>query len=108
VRAELTIAADLGIGMYVSAVTLTEVLRGHRRDAGIHRLLTGVEAESVTPLLGRAAGELLGQTRSSQAIDAIVAVTAQRLGVRVRLVTSDPVDLETLTAEMDDVTVVAI
>jgi predicted nucleic acid-binding protein len=108
VRAELTVAAQMGVGVHVSAVTLAEVLRGHPRDASVHRLLTAVSPGSLTPPLGRAAGELLGQTGRRDTVDAIVAVTAEHLGVPVRLLTGDPGDLRALTSEMDDVTVVAI
>jgi predicted nucleic acid-binding protein len=108
VRAELTIAEQLGVDVHASAVTLAEVLRGHRRDAGIHRLLAGVVTKSVTPTLGRAAGELLGRTKRDDTVDAIVAVTADGLGIPVRLLTGDPADLRALTAEMDYVTIVAI
>jgi hypothetical protein len=46
--------------------------------------------------------------RRDDTVDAIVAVTAQTLGSRVRLLTGDPDDLEALTADMANVTVVPI
>jgi len=108
VRAELAVAEQVGAGVHVSTVTLAEVLRGHRRDARVHRLLAGVEQEPVTPEAGRAAGEVLGRTGRNDTIDAIVAVTAGGLGRRVRLLTGDPRDLGALTAGMTGVTVVPI
>jgi predicted nucleic acid-binding protein len=108
VRAELAVAEQLGAQVHVSAVTLTEVLRGHHRDARVHALLSGFKREHVTPELGRAAGELLGRTARDDTIDAIVAVTAQSVGRRVRLLTGDPADLRELTADMSDVTIVPI
>jgi predicted nucleic acid-binding protein len=108
VRAELTLAEKLGVDVHVSSVTLTESLRGHPRDARIHAVLAGTDQEPVTPQLGRAAGELLGQTNRNDTIDAIVAVTAEKLGTRVRLLTGDPDDLEVLTADMANVTVIPI
>jgi hypothetical protein len=108
VRAELTLAEQLGVEAHVSGVTLTETLRGHPRDARIHAVLAGIGQEPVTPELGRTAGELLGRTRRDDTIDAIVAVTAQTLGNRVRLLTGDPDDLEALTSDMANVTVVPI
>jgi predicted nucleic acid-binding protein len=108
VRAELAVAEQLGAHIHVSAVTLTEVLRGHPRDARVHTLLSGFQREPVTPEFGRAAGELLGRTARDDTIDAIVAVTAQSVGRRVRLLTGDPADLRELTADMSDVTVVPI
>jgi predicted nucleic acid-binding protein len=108
VRAELTLAEQLGVDVHVSSVTLTESLRGHRRDARIHAVLAGTDQEPVTPQLGRSAGELLGRTNRHDTIDAIVAVTAETLGTRVRLLTGDPDDLEALTADMANVTVIPI
>jgi hypothetical protein len=92
----------------VSSVTLTEVLRGHPRDARVHALLGGIERDPVTPEMGRAAGELLGRADRDDTVDAIVAVTADEAGRHVRLLTGDPVDLRALTADMPNVTVVPI
>lgn len=108
VRAELSLAEQLGVDVYVSSVTLSETLRGHRRDARIHAVLAGTYQKPVTPELGRAAGELLGQISRNDTVDAIVAVTAASLGSKVRLLTGDPEDLTVLTADMANVTVVSI
>lgn len=108
VRAELILAERLGANVHVSAVTLAETLRGGPRDARVHSLLKGVVQRPVTPELGRTAGELLGRTGRADTVDAIVAATANGLGQRVRILTSDPRDLRALTAEMDAVTVVAV
>ena len=108
VRAELTLAERLGASVHVSSVSLAEVLRGHARDARVHALLSAVEKESVTPELGRAAGELLGRTRRDDTIDAIVAVTAEALARPSRLLTGDAGDLRALAADMRDVTVVPV
>lgn len=108
VRAELSLAEQLGVRVHVSSVTLTEVLRGHRRDARVHALLAGVDQDSITPEIGRAAGELLGQTGRHDTIDAIIAVTARRAGNRVRLLTGDPDDLSALAEQMVGVIVVPI
>ena len=107
IRAELSLAEELGVEVYVSSVTLTETLRGHRRDARIHAVLAGTDQKPVTPQLGRAAGELLGTNRDDT-VDAIVAVTAQALGAQVRLLTGDPSDLNALAADMANVVVVPI
>ncbi len=108
IRAELSLAEQLGVDVYVSSVTLTETLRGHGRDARVHAVLAGTDQQAVTPQLGRSAGELLGQTNRQDTVDAIVAVTAATLGSRVRLLTGDPDDLNALTADMPNVTVVPI
>lgn len=107
-RAELSVAEQLGVEVHVSSVTLAEVLRGHARDARVHALLAGVEHDPVTPKLGRTAGELLGHTQRDDTVDAIVAVTADGLDKPVRLLTGDPVDLRALTSDMPGVTVIAI
>jgi predicted nucleic acid-binding protein len=107
VRAELALAEQLGVEVHLSSVTLAETLRGHPRDARVHALLTGTNQDSVTPQLGRLAGELLGRTNRDDTIDAIVAVTAEVLG-RVRLLTGDPDDLNALTTDMPNVTVISI
>lgn len=83
----------------VSAITLTEVLRGGSRDASLHRVLSRIVLAPVTPELGRAAGELLGATGLSGhrcAIDAVVAVTAVESARPVVLLTSDPDDMNRL------------
>lgn len=108
VRAELTVAEQMGTRVHVSSVTLAEVLRGQRRDARVHSLLSAVEKVPVTPDLGRAAGELLGRTGRDDTVDAVVAVTAQSVGRLVRLLTGDPADLRALTTDMPAVTVVPI
>ena len=108
IRAELSLAEQLGVDVYVSSVTLPETLRGHGSDARVHAVLAGTDQQAVTPQLGRSAGELLGQTNRQDTIDAIVAVTAATLGSRVRLLTGDPDDLNVLTADMPNVTVVPI
>lgn len=108
VRAELSLAEQLGVEVYVSSVTLTETLRGHRRDARIHAVLAGTDQLPVTPQLGRAAGDLLGRTRRGDTVDALVAATAEALGGRVRLLTGDPDHLNALTADMGNVTVVPV
>ena len=86
----------------VSAVTLTEVLRGGPRDVSVHRVLSRVVVTSVTPDLGRIAGELLGAAGMSGhrcAIDAVVAATALQQARPVVLLTSDPDDLSRLVEE---------
>jgi predicted nucleic acid-binding protein len=108
IRAELTLARQLGATVHVSAVTLTETLRGSPRDARIHALLKAIRKEPVTPEQGRAAGELLGKTRRAETVDAIVAVTAAGLGRNVRILTGDVDDLTALTADMKNVSVVPI
>lgn len=108
IRAELSLAEELGVEVHVSSVTLTETLRGHRRDARVHAILAGANLVPVTPQFGRAAGELLGRVSRNDTVDSIVAVTADTLGARVRLLTGDPDDMNALTSAMANVTVVPV
>jgi predicted nucleic acid-binding protein len=88
----------------VSAITLTEVLRGVARDAAVHRVLARLTVLPVTPEVARTAGELLGATGMSGhscAIDAVVAATALQQARPVVLFTSDPDDLSRLVEEPD-------
>ncbi|MDQ3679744.1 MAG: PIN domain-containing protein [Actinomycetota bacterium] len=90
----------------VSAATLAEVLRGGPRDAPAHRVLGRVTKLAVSPDHGRRAGELLGSTGLAEAtVDALVAATALEQAGPVLVLTSDPMDLRTLTASRRDVSV---
>jgi predicted nucleic acid-binding protein len=83
----------------ISAITLTEVLRGGPRDARMHRVLARINVVPVSAEIARRAGELLGATGLSGhrcAIDAVVAATALEVGRPVVLLTSDPDDLSRL------------
>jgi hypothetical protein len=86
----------------VSAITLTEVLRGDPRDVPVHRVLSRITVQPVSAELARRAGELLGTTGLSGhrcAIDAVVAATVLDLPRPVILLTSDPDDLSRLVEE---------
>ena len=101
-RAFLATAWERGARVVVSAITLTEVLRGGHRDAPVHRVLSRIVVQPVSPALGRLAGELLGTTGLSGhrcAIDAVVAATALDLPRPVVILTSDPDDLTRLVEE---------
>jgi len=101
-RAYLASALTRRARVVVSAITLTEVLRGGPRDAPVHRVLSRIAAVPVSPDTARWAGELLGATGLSGhrcAIDAVVAVTALSSPRPIVLLTSDPGDLGRLVAE---------
>ncbi|WP_059010997.1 type II toxin-antitoxin system VapC family toxin [Streptomyces specialis] len=102
VRAYVETAHQRRARVVVSAITLTEVLRGGPRDATVHRVLARLVTLPVTPELARAAGELLGATGLSGhrcAIDSVVAATALGAPRPVLLLTSDPDDLDRLVEE---------
>ena len=85
-----------GVDLFVAAATLTEVLRGHPRDALIHRLLQSLKVRVIDEDLGRAAGERIGRTkvRGNATLDALVAEVASSL----------PRPVAVLTADYDDIT----
>jgi predicted nucleic acid-binding protein len=102
VRGYLDGARARGARVAVSAVTLTEALRGGPRDAAVHRVLARITIVPVTAAIARRAGELLGTTGLSGhrcAIDAVVAATALNLERPVVLLSSDPDDMNQLVEE---------
>ena len=81
-RGYLDSARTRGARVAVSAITLTETLRGGPRDAAVYRVLSRITVVPVSPEIARRAGELLGETGLSGhrcAIDAIVVATALEL-----------------------------
>ncbi|MGO9296688.1 MAG: PIN domain-containing protein [Streptosporangiaceae bacterium] len=101
-RAHLDTARARRARVAVSAITLTEALRGGARDAAVHRVLSRITVVPVTAEIARRAGELLGATGLSGhrcAIDAVVAATALELERPVVLLTSGPDDLSRLVEE---------
>jgi predicted nucleic acid-binding protein len=100
-RSYLATALARRARVIVSAITLTEVLRGGPRDAPIHQVLSRVAITPVTPEIARRAGELLGATGLSGHRCAIDAVAATALGLErpVLLLTSDPDDIGKLVEE---------
>jgi predicted nucleic acid-binding protein len=104
VRGYLDSARTRGARVAVSAVTLTEALRGGPRDAAVHRVLARITVVPVTAAIARRAGELLGATGLSGhrcAIDAIVAATTLDLERPVVLLSSDPDDMNRLVEESE-------
>lgn len=89
---------DDGANLVTTAATLTEVLRGHPRDAAIHRLLASLNVRVIDAPLGQAAGERIGRTktRGNVTLDALVAEVASSLPRPVALLTSDVNDLQAL------------
>jgi predicted nucleic acid-binding protein len=86
----------------LSAITLTETLRGGTRDVPLHRVLSKVTVMPVTAEIARQGGELLGVAGLSGhrcAIDAVVAATAREMERPVVLLTSDPDDMNRLIDE---------
>lgn len=97
-----------GRRVVTSAAILAESLRGSPRDAGIHRVLSKVTVEPVSPSIGEQAGRLIGSAGlgSGQAVDAIVVATALAEPGPVVIATSDVGDLTSLVGSEDRIAVV--
>ena len=101
-------ARELRLPLVVNAVTLAETIRGVGRDAGIHLLTKNAHVDHVDSELASEAGRLLGRTKRSDTVDALVAITAIRLQHPVVILTSDPQDLRALTSDHPLVRVVSV
>lgn len=78
----------------VPSPVLTQVWRNGARQARVAQVLRGCVVDPVDEQLARAAGVLLGESGTRDAVDAIVVALAPRLGGVV--VTTEPGDLRKL------------
>jgi hypothetical protein len=78
-----------------NAAVLGQVWRGGARQARLSHALAGMDVLPVDEALGRAAGELLGSTHTSDLVDATIVLIAQDGD---EIVTSDVDDLRPLAA----------
>ncbi|MDQ2882190.1 MAG: PIN domain-containing protein [Actinomycetota bacterium] len=78
----------------VPAVVLAQVWRGSPGQALLSRVLAGCDIAATGERTARAAGVACGRAKSSDIVDAVVVITAIRLGAPV--VTDDPTDLRQL------------
>lgn len=86
--------------LLVPAPVLAQVWRGVGRQVGLARALQGCEVVATDGAAARRAGLILAGTRTSDVVDAIVVVTAERERATT-VVTSDPDDLQRLLLEID-------
>jgi hypothetical protein len=94
--ARLRLAERHGFDLRSNAVVIGQVWRDPRgRQARMARLLQAVDVRTVTEHDGRAAGELLGASGTSDVVDATVALLA-RSGDQI--ITSDPGDIRALVS----------
>lgn len=75
-----------------------QVWRGGPRQARLATALAGIDVRPLNERLGRAAGELLGATRTSDVVDAALVLLAEDGD---EIVTLDRRDIETLVAATD-------
>ena len=97
-RIQIQRAVKRGAQLFTTAATLTEVLRGHPRDAMIHRLLSAVSIQVIDTRLGSAAGERIGHraVRGNVTLEALIAEVASSLPRPVVVMTADVDDLTAL------------
>ncbi|MGQ0574328.1 MAG: PIN domain-containing protein [Pseudonocardia sp.] len=90
-------AAAAGARVVIPAPVLAQVWRGGARQALLGRFLRlpFVEVDLLSTHLWRAAGELCGDSGTSDVVDAAVVVCARERGAHA-VVTSDPDDLRRL------------
>lgn len=107
-RSVLTAAWEAGAIVSIPAVVLAETVRGRPQDAPVNRVIKAVgDFIDVTEHDGRAAGHLLGETKMSATIDAIVVTSTERTGGG-SILTGDPDDLRRLTERNSSVRVVPL
>jgi hypothetical protein len=105
----LKVAYDDGHQVLTSAAVLSEILRGGRRGAKVHRVPARVAVEPISAETWRRAGQLIGAAGLSagQAVDAMVVAAAIEAAEQaeaadrkasVLIVTSDVADLTKLVA----------
>lgn len=83
----------------VPAPVIAQAWRGGPGQARLARVLSGVEVVPADEPLARRAGELLGRSRTTDVLDALVALAAQdRPGCEV--LTSDPADIHLLLGSL--------
>ncbi len=110
-RAIAAVAYERRALVRIPAPVLTEVCRGPRFDAAIHRLIAerGVGVVDLTRSIAQRAGELLARAKlsSAHAVDAFVVATALEFDAAV-IATGDRADMQRLTARFRTVKVFAI
>jgi predicted nucleic acid-binding protein len=105
-RAMLAHALALAVDLRIPVAVLAETLRGGPRDAPIHRVRNAVDVLPTEERTARLAGALLGRSRGTNTVDALVAAEAVTAGADI--LTSDPGDLRTLLADRPAITVVPL
>jgi predicted nucleic acid-binding protein len=88
---------EMGVVPRTTAPVVAQVSRS-ARQAQLRRLLRGCQIEDFTAEQAHQVGALLAQARSSDVVDAHVALTAQTN--RSTVLTSDPVDFAALSEHL--------
>jgi len=100
ILAILVVAREERATLVVPAGVVAQVWRDGKKQARLARLLSSptIEVEALTDQRARAAGQLCGVSRTSDIVDASVALCARARGGGV--ITSDPDDLLRLDASL--------
>ena len=107
-RAVLAAAQEARVQVSIPSVVVAETVRGAATDAPVDRVLAAVGAvDPADEAVGRTAGRLLGDARSSATVDAVVVATAVEAGGAVVL-TGDPDDHTALADGHREVVVEAL
>lgn len=93
------LALEDGRDIHIPAVVVSQAWRDSRRQVRLGKFLTGCRIEPVRLETAKAAGILCGKARTSDVVDATVAVMAASLGAIIW--TSDPDDIHTLIDAQD-------
>lgn len=102
--ARLRLLQQTQVPLRTSSAVVAQIWRDGRKQAAVARVLAGVEVLGLLPDNDKRTGELLAQTRTSDVIDAHLALLAQDGDV---VLTSDRDDLALLlNARKVDVTIV--
>ncbi|MGI8573897.1 MAG: PIN domain-containing protein [Egibacteraceae bacterium] len=97
-RAALAAAWEASVEISIPSVVVAETVRGSAKDAPFNRIMKAVGEVSVADeRSGRRAGALLGASRSTSTVDALVVASAIELGGGVVL-TGDSGDLQPLAS----------
>jgi hypothetical protein len=91
--AQLRVLQRQGTPLRASAAVVGQVWRDGRTQVNLARVLAGVGIEPVGAEDGKRIGELLGQARSADVVDAHVALLLSTADV---ILTSDPDDIRAL------------
>ncbi len=93
VRARLAAARGLGMDLVTSSPVVAQVWRDGRKQALVARLVAATRVDAPGESAARSAGSLLAKTRTSDVVDALLAVLARDGDT---ILTSDPADLRRL------------
>ncbi|MDR2703756.1 MAG: hypothetical protein LBB58_05395 [Cellulomonadaceae bacterium] len=107
IRKWLAYSIENGATVYVSSLTLAEVVTGGSRDVNLNRVLKAMVTVQVSDGIARSAGVLRVAARDSRrkardlTVDAIVAATALILPKPVIVLTGDPHDIRLLLGDSE-------